>query len=94
MSCSVGYISFQEISYGGKPQVVSSYILSNLWGLQTLRNSKCFFYWISFLMIILTTVDEAKMKQNQKLYNRKINCQFLKVFIMWPVRLNSWERGS
>ncbi len=27
----VGYISFQEISYSGKPQVVSSYILSNLW---------------------------------------------------------------
>jgi hypothetical protein len=26
----VGYISFQEISYAGKPQVVSSYILSNL----------------------------------------------------------------
>ncbi len=26
----VGYISFQEISYPGKPQVVSSYILSNL----------------------------------------------------------------
>ncbi len=25
-----GYISFQEISYAGKPQVVSSYILSNL----------------------------------------------------------------
>jgi hypothetical protein len=27
----VGYNSFQEISYAGKPQVVSSYILSNLW---------------------------------------------------------------
>ncbi len=27
----VGYISLQEISYAGKPQVVSSYILSNLW---------------------------------------------------------------
>ena len=27
----VGYISFQEISYAGKPQVVSSCILSNLW---------------------------------------------------------------
>ncbi len=26
----VGSISFQEISYAGKPQVVSSYILSNL----------------------------------------------------------------
>jgi hypothetical protein len=26
----VGYISFQEISYEGKPQVVSRYILSNL----------------------------------------------------------------
>jgi hypothetical protein len=27
----VGQISFQDISYAGKPQVVSSYILSNLW---------------------------------------------------------------
>jgi hypothetical protein len=27
----VGYISFQEISYAGKTQVVSSYILSNLY---------------------------------------------------------------
>ncbi len=26
----VGYIGFQEISYAGKPQVVSSYILSDL----------------------------------------------------------------
>jgi len=26
-----GSISFQEISYAGKPQVVSRYILSNLW---------------------------------------------------------------
>jgi hypothetical protein len=28
---SVGSNSFQEISYTGKPQVVSSYIISNLW---------------------------------------------------------------
>ncbi len=27
----VGSISFQEISYAGKPQVLSRYILSNLW---------------------------------------------------------------
>ncbi len=27
----VGYTSFQEISYAGKPQLVSKYILSNLW---------------------------------------------------------------
>jgi hypothetical protein len=29
MSC-LGRISFQEISYAGKPQVVSKYILSNI----------------------------------------------------------------
>ncbi len=28
---SVGSNSFQDISYAGKPQVVSRYILSNLW---------------------------------------------------------------
>ncbi len=27
----VGYISFEEISYARKPQVVCRYILSNLW---------------------------------------------------------------
>ncbi len=27
----VGNNSFQEISYSGKPQVVSRYIISNLW---------------------------------------------------------------
>ena len=27
----IGSVSFQEISYIGKPQVVSKYILSNLW---------------------------------------------------------------
>ncbi len=35
----VGNISFQEISYACKPQVVSRYILSNLWGIHTVANS-------------------------------------------------------
>ena len=40
----VGNISFQEIFYAGKPQVVSRYILSNLWW------TKCF--------VILTSASE------------------------------------
>ena len=41
----VGCISFQEISYTGKPQVVSSYILPNLW----LAPQLClFFCWVAF----------------------------------------------
>jgi len=37
----VGSISFQEISYAGKPQVVSRYILSNLWCPQVMLLLKC-----------------------------------------------------
>jgi hypothetical protein len=35
----VGNICFQEIFYAGKPQVVTRYILSNLWGIHTVANS-------------------------------------------------------
>jgi hypothetical protein len=44
----VGYISFQEISYPGKPQVVSRYILSNLW-LED-RERERMFFWLKWVL--------------------------------------------
>ncbi len=42
-------ISFQEISYAGKPQVVSTYILSNLW----VSYTALFTFWLGGMPVLL-----------------------------------------
>ncbi len=59
----VGSISFQEISYAGKPQVVSRYILSNLWPISTKIKSS----FLTLVVLILSFWWKLVMSQLYKM---------------------------
>jgi hypothetical protein len=89
----VGSNSFLEISYAGKPQVVSRYILSNLWRVPTfcyhLKNTQ-FIQTIDRLMIVPTPSKQAR--KSVDVCSKTIHQEFN---LWWDWRKRSqWDKKS
>ncbi len=74
----VGSISFQETSYASKPQVVSRYILSNLW----LQQNWTLLFWLVQIRTNRGQLWKGKQHKNSEEKN-KLNGNIVKLFIVF-----------